>query len=293
LEPGEPAGIGVRRVLEEQRVRILDLLSHWEDEPALSVHRARQGCKRARAAAHLLKVSVPYAAIVENGFFREVHRRIGYARDNEALVEALDFLRTLTCELRLAESIEMLRDSCAARAAQNLRQNHAALSIQIDIAVEQLRRAEGRLARLPVADLRHRDLRRGARKTWKRCVAGYLGLKPDSLPICYHEWRRQVKYAWHQTRLLAVVRPHDAGELLDELSTTLGYCQDLELLDALLREQPDALGIDTHVQRLRHLIRDWRRKLRGRSLEIGRGLFMSHDVAVTIGPSPIGGVTVL
>jgi len=285
--------MGVKRVLEEQRVRVLDLLSQWADEPAISIHRARQACKRARAAAQLLKVPAPYVAIVENDFFRGIHKRIGYARDNEALVEALEFLRTLTSEPRLVESLVMLRDSCAVRAAQNFRENHARLSFQIEIACEELSRAEYRLSRLPVADLRHRDLRHGARKTWKHCVAGYLELKPDSLAIGYHAWRRQVKYAWNQTRLLAPVFPLDMEAPLHELSATLGYCQDLELLDALLREQPDALRIDTHVQRLRHLIREWLRKLRGRSLEIGHALFASRNVPFTVGPVPIEGVTVL
>jgi len=293
LEPGEPAGTGVKRVLEEQRVRILALLSRWEDAPSVSVHRARQACKRARAAAQLLKVAAPYAALVENEFFRGVQRRVAYARDNEALVEALDFLLTRTSEPRLAESVVMLRDSCAARAAQNLRDNHALLSVQIHEACEQLRCAQRRLARLPVADLRRRDLRRGARKTWKRCVAGYLGLEPGSPLVSYHVWRRQVKYAWNQARFKVADRPPGTEVLLQELSTTLGYLHDLELLEVLLREQPDALRIDTHVQRLRHLIGESLYQLRVRSLEIGHRVFLSPEAPVTSGPVPIEAVTVL
>jgi hypothetical protein len=102
-----------------------------------------------------------------------------------------------------------------------------------------------------------------------------------------------VKYAWNQTRFLAAVRPFDIEAPLQELSATLGYWHDLELLEALLREQPDALRIDTHVQRLRHLIRESLEKLRGRSLEIGRSLFLSHDTPVTSGSLPIETVTVL
>jgi hypothetical protein len=274
IEADEPAGAGVQRVLEEQRGRVLWLLTSWEDDPAGSIHRVRQSCKRARAAAQLLKVAAPYAAMVENDFFRGVQQGVAYARDNEALVEALDLLQAGVAEPRLSESVMMLRNSCAARAAQSLQDNHSTLGARIEVACGQLRRAERRLARLPSAELRRRDLRRGARKTWKRCVAGYLELEPDSSRDSFHMWRRQVKYAFNETRLLAAIRQPDVEAPLRELAATLGRCHDLELLEALLREQRDTLRIDTHVQRLRHLIGESLKQLRGRSLEIGSGLFL-------------------
>lgn len=278
IELDEPAGAGVQRVLEEQRARVLSFLLHWEDEPASAVHKARQACKRARAVAQLLKTAAPYVAMVENSFFRGIQQGVAYARDNEALVEALDFLLAGVSEPRVRESVTMLRDSCAARAAQSLQESRGTLRAQVDAACEQLRSAERRLARLPGVDLRRRDLRRGARRTWKLCVAGYLELKPDSPPDGYHAWRRQVKYAYSQSRLLAAVPPFDIETpLLQKLSATLGHCQDLELLECLLRGQPDALRIDTHLHRLRRLIQEWMQRLREEALDVGGRLFQPAD----------------
>lgn len=279
IRQDEPVGAGVQRVLQKQTAHALALLTQWEVDPASSIHRARQACKRARAVAQLLKVAAPYVATVENGFFRGIQKRIAYARDNEALVEALDFLTVGVTEPRLAESVAMLRDSLAARAANNLQENRSALSVQIESACHDLRCSERRLSRLPIDGLRRRDLRRGATRTWERCVAGFVRLEADSPPASFHAWRRQVKYAYHETQLLAAVRPMSFEEpLLWELSAMLGHCQDLELLEALLRQQPDALRIDTHVQRLRQLIGASQRKLRSKSLDLGRDLFQLVQV---------------
>jgi len=268
IKQDEPAGAGVQRVLEEQRVR-----THWEANPAVSIHRARQACKRARAVAQVLKPAAPYVATVENAFFRGIQKQVAYTRDNEALVEALDLLMSGVSEPHLVESVGTLRTAFAARAARALEEDQATLRVQIARACDQLREAERRISRLPVAGLRRRDLRRGAGRTWKRCETGILGLGPQSPAADFHRWRRQVKYASNQTRILADIHPVQSGARLRELSTTLGQCQDLELLAALLRDQPDALRIDTHVQRLRRLIHGSLESLRGQSLDLGRRLF--------------------
>lgn len=280
IESDEPADSAVRRLLREQNARILALLSHWEGEPADSIHRARQSCKRARAVAQLIKPAAPYSALVENAFFRDIQKCVAYARDAEALVEALDYLEISVTEPRLAESVAMLRDSLAARAARDLEEHRAKLRDQIATACNLLGDADRRLAMLPVAELRRRDLRRGADRKWQRCAAEFACLQPDGTPAAYHSWRRQVKYAANQTQLLSALEPRRAitvGPRLRELASLLGHAQDLELLEALLRQQPDALRIDTHVQRLRQVISTSLVQLRHRALEVGSELFRSED----------------
>ncbi len=290
IDTDEPAGKAVRRVLREQNARILALLSQWTMDPAEAIHRARQGCKRARAVAQLLKPSVPYAAMVENTFYRDIQKRVAYARDAEALVEALDYLEIGVTEPHLAESVAMLRESLAARAVRELEDHRAILGDQIETACQLLGDADRRLDRLRLPDLRRRDLRRGADLKWERCVAGFAGLRDGSPALAFHAWRRQVKYAANQTQLLASLAPSRAltiGPRLRELASLLGHAQDLELLENLLRQQPDALRIDTHVQRLRQLIATSLVQLRHRALEVGGDLFGPETIspgAVTAAP---------
>jgi len=284
----EPAGKAVRRVLREQNARILALLENWTADPADAIHRARQSCKRARAVAQLLKPAMPYVAVVENAFFRDIQKRVAYARDAEALVEALDYLQVGVTESRLAESVAMLRESLAARAGRELESHRSNLRGQIDQACFQLRDADGRLARLPVAALRRRDLRRGAGRKWERCVAEFAAIQDRSPAEAYHSWRRQVKYAANQAQLLANLEPLRAqslGPRLRELASLLGHAQDLELLETLLRHQPDALRIDTHVQRLRHLIAASLAQLRHRAREVGGELFRPAAILPAVATS--------
>lgn len=287
LADDEQAGPAVRRVFREQNARILALLRSWENDPADAIHRARQTCKKARALAQLLRPAQPYVARVENSFFRGVQRGVAYARDPEALVEALDFLEIGVAETRLAESVAMLRESLALRAVRGLDTVRPALRMQAASACRDLEAADRRLAHLPITDLRRRDLKRGAGRTWDRCAAIYAGLVSSATPTAFHDWRRQVKYAFHQVQLLSAWQPQRASTLgprLRELAALLGHGQDLELLEALLRQQPDALGIDTHVQRLRQLIGISLERLRQQSLVAGADLFGAGAGAGQAGP---------
>jgi len=272
----ERADDAVRRVFRDQNARVLTLLGTWTADPADAIHRARQACKRARAVAQLLKPAAPYVARVENAFYREIQQRVGYARDAEAIVEAIDFLEIGVAEPLLAESVGMLRESLAVRAVREIEQHRASLSQQIDGACTLLAAADRRLACMPLDALRWRDLRRGAARQWRRCAREYTTLDARSPPEAYHAWRRQVKYASNQAQLLAGIEPARSatvGPRLRELAALLGHVQDLELLEDLLRRQPDALRIDTHVQRLRRLLADRLESLRDGARRAGGALF--------------------
>lgn len=283
----EPPGDEVRRVLREQCQRVLELLQDWRVDPADRIHRARQTCKRLRALARILKAGAPYVAHVENRFFRDIQKRLAYARDAEALVEALDYLEAGVTDERLKESIGMLRGSLAARAGRGVAEHLPALEGQVRLCCAELEKAARRLERLPLGALKRRDLRRGARRTWERCAGEFAELGLDSPPESFHRWRRHIKYAFYQTQLLAALAPEEAARResrLRELAQLLGHGQDLELLDDLLQQQADALGIDTHIQRLRRLIAMSLKGLRAQALAAGREIFGSGaeaDRAVT------------
>jgi len=286
INPLEPAGDEVRRVMGEQCRRILELLQDCKSDPADRIHRARQACKKLRALARVLKAGAPYVAQVENRSFRDIQKRLAYARDAEAMVEALDYLRAGVSDPRLAESIAMLRGSLALRAGRGVEEHLPALEGQVRLCCAELTLADHRLERLPLAGLKRRDLRRGARRTWERCAREFAVLRVDSPPEAFHRWRRHSKYAYYQTQLLAELCPEQAprqGPRLRRLALLLGHGQDLELLDQLLQQQADALGIDTHIQRLRRLIATSLAELRGQALAAGREIFG----AGTVGPADV------
>jgi hypothetical protein len=77
------------------------------------------------------------------------------------------------------------------------------------------------------------------------------------------------------------------GPALGELAETLGHYHDLVMLDALLRGQTDALGVDVHLRSMRNAVREALVELAADALGRGAKLFdgagPAHDNVVDIG----------
>lgn len=276
IHPNEPAADAVRRVLREQNQRARLLLEGWEQDPVTHIHRTRQACKKIRALLRLVRPAARYVFTVENLFYRDIQRSVAYARDSAAMVEAVDLLAGRLSDPLPLQSLQMLRHALERRSGQQLASAQQGLPARIERAAAELAAADRRLKRLPVDGLRKRDLRRGARQTLARCAREYRALDAAATADDFHDWRKHVKYAGYQARLLRELLPEVAPALqpqLEELAQVLGQGQDLVLLEHFLAEQPDALGVDTHLRRLRGLLATAQGELRTRARELGAELF--------------------
>jgi len=289
----EPAADAVRRVLREQNLRARRLLETWEHDPGGHIHRTRQTCKKIRALLRLVRPAARYVFTVENLFYRDIQRSVAYARDSAAMVEAVDLLADRLTDPLPLQSLGMLRSALKQRSEQQLASAQQGLPARIQRAVAELTAADRRLERLPVDGLRKRDLRRGARHTWQRCAREYQALDAAASADDFHDWRKHVKYAAYQTRLLHELLPETAGSLrppLEELAAVLGNSQDLVLLEQFLDAQPDALGVDTHLRRLRGLLAGAQGEFRSRARELGAALFEAGAELPGDEPRPLPGV---
>lgn len=276
IHRNEPAADAVRRVLREQNQRARQLLNAWEQDPVTRIHRTRQTCKKIRALLRLVRPAARYVFTVENRFYRDIQRSVAYARDSAAMVEAVDLLASRLADPLPLQSLGMLRSALERRAAQQLASAQQDLPARIEHAVAELTAADERLQRLPVDGLRRRDLRQGARATLRRCAQEYLALDSAATADDFHDWRKHVKYAGYQARLMRELTDGDAPAplaQLEELARVLGQGQDLVLLERFLAAQPDALGVDTHLRRLRGLLATAQGELRTRARELGAALF--------------------
>ncbi|MDJ0928226.1 MAG: CHAD domain-containing protein [Gammaproteobacteria bacterium] len=266
----------IRRVLLEQNDQALALLRGWRGAPADRVHQARRCFKRSRAALRLLKPAAPYVFAVENRTCRDLAKRLSGTRDAAAMVEVVDRLAQRQREPAAALSLRMLRDSLQQRAERETEDRLSGIDTTIAEVCAELELRHERLSQLPVAGLRWRDLNRGARHNWKRCRRGYEAARDSGDDEAFHDWRKYVKYAYYHTALLRRLRPKWSArnrETLDQLGEVLGHFQDLTVLEQLLDAQPDDLGIDLHLQRLRRLLRFSQSNSRTQALALGRQLF--------------------
>ena len=280
ISPKKKIGREMRRVLLEQNDKALVLLRDWQAAPADRVHRARQAFKRLRAALRLLRRREPYVFEVENRFYRDQARRLSYVRDVAAMVEVVDTLAEGVWESLPRQSLLLLRQSLERRAEQEATDGLSGITVRVTEVCEGLEHSQQRLSGLPLKNLRARHLRKGGQRTLRLGRAGFERACRQSSDEALHEWRKAVKYAFYQSALLRDLEPEWARAQRPALSTlaeVLGHAQDLAVLDDLLRAQPDTLGIDLHLQRLRWIVRKARRETRDRALGIGVQVFGRPD----------------
>lgn len=285
-----PAGAEVQRVLERQIARAHALLADWRANPRDNVHQARQAFKRIRALLRLIRPGARYVYRVENLQFRALARSLAYARDSEAVVDALGLLEERVSGPLARESLAMLRHGLEERARRERDCGIHDLQGRIDLACEALAAAARRVPDMPLDGLRRRHLRRGAERALRRCQAGYEAAAAARTPEAFHAWRREVKYAYYQTRLLVQIMPRWAeasGPALGRLAGLLGHYQDLCVLDRLLRSQVDELNIDVHLRSMRNALRDTRAGMADSALALGAGLQGHPPDAVPPG-EPLG-----
>jgi CHAD domain-containing protein len=150
------------------------------------------------------------------------------------------------------------------------------ISKGVDTVCRELRGAARRLEKIPLSGLKKSDLRVGTKLTLKRARKDYRMACERSEPELFHDWRKHVKYAYYHTALMGHLMPDHAQRYalgLGELAAELGCSQDLVVLERLLVAQPDSLGIDLHLQRMRRLVRDAQGESRRRARLLGRQLF--------------------
>lgn len=256
IRKDEPVVKGIRRVLDEQIRKAIQDLEKWHGEAHERIHFARQKSKRIRAALRLIRPDAEYVYEVENRFYRDLAERLSYVRDAEAMIEALDTLHESSPETFPDESYGLLR-----RSLEQRRQRIGLIEIDLEDRIagvrSELEAARKRLRLLRLRGVSRKTLKKGLKWTKRRGAAAYRKALRTGQSEDFHEWRKHAKYLYNQHRLLAELMPRRVARRLlplRELAETLGHGNDLATLDRMLREQPNDLGIDTHMQLLRRLI---------------------------------------
>lgn len=281
----EPLAGEVRRILIEQNRRALAVLEQWRQNPRERVHSARQTFKRLRALLRLIRPGARYVYEVENRFYRDLACSLAYVRDTEAVIEALAVLDRELTTPDMRESLQLLRTGLQQRAARELADPVLDVPRRVQSACDALREAAGRLGRTPLPDVDRRMLRSAVRKTLRRCAAGFGQVLITGAAEDFHAWRRDVKCAYHQSRLMQELMPDWAaaeGDLLAQLGELLGHAQDLTVLDAILESQPDELGLDGRQAHLRQVILDHRHAVQEDARRLGAQLFLQRTKAPAV-----------
>jgi len=280
LNAGEHPMEGLQRILLEIVDTAVTELTAAPDGPHQAVHNTRKGCKRIRAALRLGRAALGETVYAhENAFVRDASRRLSAVRDSKVIVDAFDAAAANFAGALPAPRYAAIRAQLVSHHEDTGRQ---ILDERGETAVVAQRLSQfcDRIAALsappgPEADdfsLLAPGLERVYRRAWQALERAYAANRPEA----FHEWRKQVKYLWHQVEILQPAWPaHLEGlaKALHQLSDFLGDAHDLHELARTLQDAPERFGDDDDLTMLLALIGQWRAEFEAAAQPLGTRLF--------------------
>ena len=231
----------VRAALQSQVTTALDHLQRTEPSDQ-DVHAARKCIKKSRASLRLLRDVIPVETYRrENETLRDAARPLSATRDAKILIDALDSL--------------VEKEAVDARAAQTLRevlsnerkrlQRKTTSKTGLTSSRRVLKGVQGRAQRWPLSRDDGALILHALKRVYKRSRRGLADARSARNSENLHDWRKQVKYLWHQLQMLETVAPNEINELADKLhklSDYLGDDHDLAVLREKVVSHPKTLS---------------------------------------------------
>ncbi len=246
------------------------------------VHAARKCIKRARASLRLLREVLGRAVYQrENKALRDAGRPLSPARDAKIL---LDVLQSLAEQRAIdADATQSLRRALSRHRSELQRR---ALARHEIVAVRRILRATDRRVRdWPFTGADESLLIRALRRVYRRGRDAMTAARENPNAQALHEWRKQVKYLWHELQLLpakqanAALRSDTAHKLADHLGNDhdLSVLHDYVLARRKLMSRAAARTLTAEIEKRRLALEKkaftlGRRPVRGQAEEVRGGV---------------------
>ena len=265
LSPDQSALREVRRILVEWVAGATAILGKKKVTDT-DIHDARKQLKKARAALRLLRGSIGEIAYRrENAALRDAARPLGAARDSRVLVAALDDLG----QRKLDKFRRILRHEHAQSRGGLTRTAIAKQRTALRAVIKRSERWRMRGDDWAV-------IGNGLTRSYRRGRKNFATAKEARDTECLHDWRKQVKYLWHQLQVLVPVRPGKIGALADryhELAEALGDDHDLAVLRLKIESHAQAFERTRDLDDLLRRLDRRRGQLQDRAFALGSRLF--------------------
>src|SRR5262245_2654933 len=236
--PRELAADPVREAAKLFRAQIDRALRFLGSTDPADIHRARKQLKSARATLRLLRPAIGDGRYRrENVAARAAARKLSHARDSIVLLDTLDDLAQRAGDDMPSGTVEALQAALRRRqgaiAGRQLRSGQLEAKRTLkDVATRAMRWI------LPVAQ--GTLLLQCARSTYRRRRQAVRDARVAPTVENLHDWRKQVKYGWHQLQFFTPLAHGHLGALADDfhqLSDYLGDDHDLAMLQDFILEQ--------------------------------------------------------
>ena len=276
IESGETGSDGARRILLERiscALRALDGRAPLADK---AVHDARKELKRARATLKLIRDGIGERAYRrDNDALRSAARPLTHVRDAKVMLDTIERLAGLCAQAAGGPRVEPLRRILKTERTAIRREVLQSPRTLAGIR-RTLRASSGRVKKLPARRDGWAVYGAGLQRTCRRGRRAFAAARAECSPDLLHEWRKQVKFLWHQLQILQPLRPGVIGELADQLhklAEYLGEDHDLWVLRQRAGQHPDAFARPGALSAFVALIDGRRAELQDRAMALGERLY--------------------
>jgi CHAD domain-containing protein len=271
----ESVSKGVRRIVHKEIDKSLEALTE-KDRGSEAIHDARKRFKKVRAVLRLVRADLGSKRYrKENRRFRDAGRPLTEVRDAQVLLDALDGLRKHFAAELPARAFQDVRKALVAHRRSV---NHRLL--EVSDALRQVAATVG-TARKEVRDwpLDRKGwpaLEEGLKRVYRAGYRAFAAAVSEPTVENLHEWRKQVKYLWHQLQVLQPVWEDVLQELAEQahdLADRLGEDHDLAVLRDLVCADPDVFGGRSTVRKLVSFLDRRRAELQEEAFPLGQRLY--------------------
>jgi CHAD domain-containing protein len=266
----------VQRLLCHHIDRALKALQGNQPLSDAAVHGARKQLKKGRADLRLLRKALGSQTYAyENTALRDVARPLTAVRDARALMDTLDTLVEHSGVQARALDLDRVRLALREEYCE-VRQRVLVEGNTLEILEASLRAARARAKRWPIGRRGWAVLGAGLKRVYQNGRDAFTAAQDDPSQERLHEWRKQVKYLWHQLQVLQPIQRGQLTALADQahtLAKALGDDHDLALLSQKFLEEPDRFPDRATMQTLADLIDRRRAHLQEQAMTLGHRLY--------------------
>jgi len=233
LERDESVSDGIPRLILEEVQYIVTQLTKPSIDHDLGVHEARKSCKRIRAGLRLIRDEIGRSIFKkENIRYRDIARKLASERDSWVKIEVLDRLVSRDDNNSSIGPFDNFRNRLIQDYDATCRRERED-NTKIPMILDSIKESTKFLRNLPIKNKGFSAVRSGLSRTYVRGHIGMMDSNLNPVPENFHEWRKRVKYLWHQIEILFNLNPEVLGELailLHKLADILGDHHDLVIL---------------------------------------------------------------
>jgi CHAD domain-containing protein len=266
----------VQRLLCHHLDQALKALQGNQPLSDAAVHSVRKQLKKGRADLCLLRKALGSQTYAyENTALRDVARPLTAVRDARTFMDTLDTLVEHNSVQTQALDLDRVRlalrnEYCKVRQGV-LDEGHT-----LDLLEASLQAARARAQRWPLGRRGWSVLGAGLKRIYRNGREAFAVAQDDPSQEHLHEWRKQVKYLWHQLQVLQPIQLGQLTALADQahaLADALGDDHDLAVLSHKFLEEPERFPDRTTMATLADLIARRRAHLQEQAMTLGHQLY--------------------